>query len=230
MVSVEKVTLCCSDTLCLWWLVINVTIYLFPCSGLSEIIIPVVLFLICEVAGLGSHCPQFSVFKRLAQSIFPPSHKTRFWNLGKVVFAANYLKVIWQSNSNQLEYEIWLSKEKILSFLCTLCWLHFMFLDCPSMPPCQLQPCLHISSKPSMSQKRLKILKTKKSEFETNEKSLDPTTDCYFPNMKPFFSLIWEHSSLSWLHHPHNLETHLKFPKNCLIWDKKTIIINKHIY
>ena len=32
MVSVEKVTLCCSDTLCLWWLVINVTIYLFPCS------------------------------------------------------------------------------------------------------------------------------------------------------------------------------------------------------
>ena len=32
MVSVEKVTLSCSDTLCLWWLVINVTIYHFPCS------------------------------------------------------------------------------------------------------------------------------------------------------------------------------------------------------
>ena len=50
-----------------------------------------------------------------------------------------------------------------------------------------------------MSQKRLKISKTEKSEFETYEKSLDPTTDCYFPNMKPLVSLIWEHFSLSLL-------------------------------
>ena len=48
-----------------------------------------------------------------------------------------------------------------------------------------------------MSHERLKIYKTEKSEFETYEKSLNPTTDCYFPNMKPFFSLIWEHFSLS---------------------------------
>ena len=47
-----------------------------------------------------------------------------------------------------------------------------------------------------MSQERLKILKAEKSEFETYEKSLDPTTGCYFPNLKPFFSLIREHLSL----------------------------------
>ena len=140
------------------------------------------------------------------------------------MFVANYLKVLWQSNYNELEYEIWPWKGKILSFSCTLCWLHFMFLDCPSMPPCQLQPYLHISRKPSISHERLKIYKTKKSEFETYEKSPDPTTDCYFPNLKPFFSLIWEYFSLSlsWIHHPHNPETHVKFPKKCLIWEKKT--------
>ena len=49
----------------------------------------------------------------------------------EVVFVANYLKVIWQSNSNKLEYEIWLSKGKILSFLYTICWLYFIFLNCP---------------------------------------------------------------------------------------------------
>ena len=44
-----------------------------------------------------------------------------------------------------------------------------------SMPACQLQPYLHINSKPSMSQERLKILKIEKSDFETYEKSPNPT-------------------------------------------------------
>ena len=30
--------------------------------------------------------------------------------------------------------------------------------------------------------------------------------------------------SLSWFHHPHDLETHLKIAKNCLIWEKKPLI------
>ena len=134
------------------------------------------------------------------------------------------MKVSWQSNSNELEYEIWSWKGKILSFSCTLCWLPFMFFDCPSMPPCQLQPYLHITRKPSMSHEKLKIYKTKKFEFETYEKSPNLTTRCNFPNLNPFFSLIWEHFSLSLLvSSPHDLETHLKIPKNCLIWEKRTI-------
>ena len=80
-----------------------------------------------------------------------------------------------------------------------LVWLHFMFLNCPSMPPCQLQPYLHKNTEPSMSHERLKIFKTKKFEFETYEKSLDPTTNCNFPNSKLFCSLIWEHFFLSFL-------------------------------
>ena len=113
------------------------------------------------------------------------------------MFVADYLKVLWQSNSNQLEYEIWPWKGKILSFSCTLCWLHFMFLDCPSMPPCQLQPYLHISRKPSMSHERLKIYKIEKSEFKTYEKSPNSTTSCSFPNLKPFFSDLGTCLSLS---------------------------------
>ena len=74
-----------------------------------------------------------------------------------------------------------------------------------------------------MSHEKLKMLKIGKSEFETFEKSPDPTTSYNFPNLKLFFSLNWEHFSLSWFHHPHDPESHLKLPKNCLTWEKKTI-------
>ena len=40
------------------------------------------------------------------------------------------------------------------------------------------------------------------------------------------FSALWFENisfSLSWFHHLHDPETHLKIPKNCLIWEKKTI-------
>ena len=126
-----------------------------------------------------------------------------------------------------MKYEMSLLMEKILSFSCTLCWLQFIFLDCPSMPPYQLQPCLHISKKPSMPMREWNFLK-QKSKFETYEKWPDLTTISNFLNLK--FSSLWFESislslplSLSRLHHPHNPKTHVKFPKNCLIWEKKTI-------
>ena len=48
-----------------------------------------------------------------------------------------------------------------------------------------------------MSQERLKILKTQKFEFETYEKSLDPTTSSSFHNLKLFFSLLVSSSTRS---------------------------------
>ena len=74
-----------------------------------------------------------------------------------------------------------------------------------------------------MSHERLKNFKTGKSKFETYEKSLNLTTNYNFPNLKLFFSLIWEHFSLSWFHHPHDPETHLKITKKMSYLREKTI-------
>ena len=73
-------------------------------------------------------------------------HETIYitYNVGKVVIWASHPNIIAFSKLNNGKYDNQLLIWKVLSFLCTLSWLHLLYQNYPSVSPTQHHSNLHI--------------------------------------------------------------------------------------